>query len=124
MKRLNSEVNQVAQALENCRHNLPIVGVTVDDIEPVFRQNLPKLSRMAEKAEKNEKKEFLEGLETLLSSVEMSAESSKNCAKSLKELKSEALNEASMKLSLLQAAQNEDIEDLLVIPPEPKLIEF
>jgi hypothetical protein len=131
LKTANLEVTQVAEALENTRHNLPVKGAKVDDnIETILEQNLKPINGMAGKAAINKdiKHKVNKNLDKLGSSLEITSSASRSCSDSLNNLKTEALKETSLKLSQIQlTAPDEDhdlTDNLLKIPPEPKLIEF
>ena len=116
---------EVYEALENKRHTLPIEGTKCKDstLVTVLCQEMPKLNKMA-KIDNSEKKKALEKLEKLQSSLEITKEISEENKKLLKKAKSQALKEASIKLSLKMAESEQTNEELLPMPPAPKLIDF
>lgn len=128
--KLKSEVKDVVRALENTRHTLPIEGTKADNIESSLAQAMPKLDKMSEcsKIHEKSKEEMVSLLQKLNSSLEISRENSHESQKNLKQLKSQALKEASMKLSLKQIEDPNKIDNLvdtlITVPPKPKLIDF
>ena len=128
--KLKSEVKDVVRALENTRHTLPIEGTKADNIESSLAQAMPKLDKMSESSKIHEKskEEMVSLLQKLNSSLEISRENSHESQQNLKELKSQALKEASMKLSLKQIEDPNKIDNLvdtlITVPAKPKLIDF
>ena len=128
--KLKSEVKDVVRALENTRHTLPIEGTKADNIESSLAQAMPKLDKMSESSKIHEKskEEMVSLLQKLNSSLEISRENSHESQQNLKQLKSQALKEASMKLSLKQIEDPNKIDNLvdtlITVPPKPKLIDF
>ena len=127
MKTVKLDAKQVANALEDTRHSLPVEGTKAGDIAPFLEEALPKFKEMAENAKKNQgaKQQVLQKLQKLQSSLEISHATSKQCQVHLDKKKSQALKEASMKLSLQQAngglqELNEMIDNILSLPSKPE----
>ena len=125
VKNLNSIAKEIYQAMENTRHTLPIEGTNVDnDLAKVLKNGLSQIEKMVH-VEKSSKMAVVEELQKLMKSLEISLGNSEEAKSMISKAKSEALREASMKLSLRMAEENQNEDsNLIELPPLPKLIDF
>ena len=127
MKTVKIAAKEIANALEHTQHELPVEGAKVDDIEPLLSKR--SLASLAQNGQVNQeaKEQVTSLLQDLVTSLKLSKESAQACQNSLADLKSETLKETSRQLSQ-NAVGTTDIQDIadsmIVLPPEPKLIEF
>lgn len=127
MKTVKIAAKEISNALEHTQHELPVEGAKVDDIEPLLSKR--SLASLAQNGQVNQeaKEQVTSLLQDLVTSLKLSKESAQACQNSLADLKSETLKETSRQLSQ-NAVGTTDIQDIadsmIVLPPEPKLIEF
>ena len=126
MKSVKIAAKEISDALEHTQHELPVEGTKVDDIEPLLCQR--SLASLAGSGQGNQeaKEQVTSLLRDLVTSLQLSKASAKECQNSLADLKSETMKETSRQLS--QRANASDVQELaesmIVLPPEPKLIDF
>ena len=127
MKSLKVGLNEIIKGLESRRQTLPILGTKIAEIEPVLTQR--NLAQMSQNCQKNleKKAQMVESLQKFSSSLQICTEKVNETQDKMEILKRKVLQEESMKLSLEQAA-NDDLKDLIdnlvCLPPEPKLIDI
>lgn len=131
MKAIKPDLNRLVDALEQKRHHLVVEGTKVDDnVEATMEKWLPQLDKMAADANKNmpQLEKLLEVTKKYEDCLEVCKSTGKEAEENMKTLKSKALKQASMKLSLQQIENKTSIDDmienLVTLPPEPKLIDF
>ena len=125
MKTVKIAAKEISNALEHTQHELPVEGAKVDNIEPLLSKR--SLTSLAQNGQVNQeaKEQVTTLLQDLVTSLQLSKESAQECQKSLADLKSETLKETSRQLSQKAKTDIQEIADsMIVLPPEPKLIEF
>merc|ERR1712029_565766 len=125
MKTVKIAAKEISNALEHTQHELPVEGAKVDNIEPLLSKR--SLTSLAQNGQVNQeaKEQVTTLLQDLVTSLQLSRESAQECQKSLADLKSETLKETSRQLSQKAKTDIQEIADsMIVLPPEPKLIEF
>ncbi len=125
---VHDQVEQVANALVNTRHNLPVKGARVDPggVSATLDKNLDRLDcqAIAAKVKSEEKEQLNDGLEELIANLATTEKATTKYKSTSRKARYAALQEASLSLSQLQLDQGQPEDLLLNLPPEPKLIEF